>query len=171
MTFPARTRTSMLILFTLSLVLLSACMPPYQNEYFSYQPPPGVKINTLILDGQPKLSFKSGSLYFSVSQQEIPDGSSLQEIYRAHRIENESRMSSYQFISETALDFSGTPAIEYIYRGFSGEPYVQRRELWLEKDGWVYQLLCSDPVDATPGLEIPVHEKCYELAEEFRFKE
>jgi len=171
MSFPTRNLTRLLPAFTLALVLLSACAPPYQNERFSYQPPSGAKINTLMLDGQPRLWIKSGSLDFSVTQQEIPEGSSLQEIYQAYRVENESRMTRYQFISETPLELSGTPAIETIYRGFSGEPYVQRRELWVEKDGWAYLLMCSDPVDSTTGLQIPVHEKCYELAEGFQFKE
>ena len=171
MSFPTRNCTGWLPAFTLALFLLTACTPPFQNGRFSYKPPPGLNINLLVLDGQPGLWLKSGGLYFSVTQQEIPDGSSLQGIYQAFRVENESRMTRYRFISETPPEFSGAPAMETIYLGFSGEPYVQRGDLWLEKDGWVYRLLCSDPVGASPGLEIPVHAHCCKQGAEFQFKE
>lgn len=129
-------------------------------------------MSTLIIDGQQKLSIRWSGLYFAVTQQEIPPGSSLMALYQAYRTTTEGRMDSYRFISEQEVMFKGQEAMEYIYQGFSGEPYVQRRELWLEKDGWVYQLLCSDPVGVPPpGLDIPVDEGCYRLAEGFLFRE
>ena len=162
--------TLLMVLFTLVL-LCSSCSGKYQNKRFTFKAPGGVKIKTLILDGQPKVTLNTGNLYFAITQREIEPGSTMQEIYQAYRTQTESRMHKYLFISETGVVFRGLPAIEYVYRGFSGEPYVQRRELWFEKGGWVYQLLCSDPVNFTENPELPVDEGCYQLAEGFQFRE
>ena len=157
-------------LFT-AVLICASCSGKYQNERFTFKAPGGTKIKTIILEGETKLFLKPGNLYFAVTQQEIQPESTLQETYRAYRTETEVRMHQYQFISEAEVEFHGLPAIEYIYRGFSGEPHVQRRELWFEKDGWVYHLLCSDPVNVTESLETPVDEGCYQLAEGFSFRE
>jgi hypothetical protein len=40
----------------------------------------------------------------------------------------------------------------------------------MEKSGWAYSLVCTDPADATTGLIIPVSELCIRLVEGFQFK-
>jgi hypothetical protein len=61
-------------------------------------------------------------------------------------------------------------AIEYVYREFHGEPYVQRREIWMEYNGWAYSLVCTHPADSTPGMIIPISVLCIRLVEGFQFK-
>ena len=80
-------------------------------------------------------------------------------------------MHLYQFISEAEVQFNGLPAIEYIYRGFSGEPHVQRRKLSGGKGQLGLPAAFYDPVNVTESLETPVDEGCYQLADGFSFRE
>lgn len=80
------------------------------------------------------------------------------------------RYTRYQFISENTIEIYDQTAMEYVYRKFHGEPYVQTREIWLEKNGWIYSLACTEPVDSTPGIIIPISDLCIRLSEGFQFK-
>ena len=160
----------MQILFLLMLLVLPACSPKYENERFSFAGPAGTEIQINKYDWGETLWLKSGSISFSVVPKRIPEGSDLQAVFDTYREDIASKHSHSVFISESIIQFKDRPATEYIYRAFSGEPYVQSRELWFEKDGWFYQMRCLQEADATPGLEIPIAEKCFQLAEGFNFK-
>ena len=161
------------------LILLTACGQTFQGDEFTFHAPLGSKTQfsdvskEFAVQDKPQrlLWLKSGDLAFWADRQEIPDGSDLETVFEAHMAPTAESSSGYQFISQEKIEYQDRPAIEVIYRLFSGEWYWQRREIWVEKDGWVYTLVCSDPADATPGISIPVAEKCIELAEGFTFKE
>jgi len=109
-------------------------------------------------------------LYFQVFRQKIPLQSDLDMVLEEY-VERTSGLSShYQFISRNDIEINNQTAIEYLYREFRGEPYVQRWEVWMEKSGWAYSLVCTDPADSTTGMVIPVSELCIQLVEGFEFK-
>lgn len=155
----------------MALYLCSACSSRYQNDRFIFQVPAGTDLRKLRLDGEIKLWLNEGNIYFGVVQSMIMAGSSLEEIFNNHRSEMEGRMHEYLFISEARTEFRGVPAIETIYRGFNGAGYLLERELWIEKDGWVYLLECSEAINFNQEIEVPISEVCYKLAEGFQFKE
>jgi hypothetical protein len=109
--------------------------------------------------------------YFSINRQPIPPGSDLETVFADYVLMITERYSyNFQYISQNTITFNERTAIESIHREFVGEPYVQTREIWMEYNGWAYSLVCVSPADGTPGAEIPVSEKCIQLAEGFKFK-
>jgi len=94
----------------------------------------------------------------------------LEMVFKEYMAQTSGRSTHYQLISQDPIDFKNQTGIEYVFREFHGEPYVQSREIWMEKNGWAYSLDCTLPVDATPGMSIPVSELCIQLAEGFKFK-
>lgn len=109
--------------------------------------------------------------YFLINRQTIPSGSDLDTVFTDHmRLISELYSNDFQLISQNQITINARTAIEYIHREFSGEPYVQTREIWMEYNGWAYALICVSPADATPGAIIPVSERCIQLAEGFKFK-
>jgi len=121
-------------------------------------------------DSQPLLFSQKGHLYFVVSRQKIPPERNLNSVFAEYVTRTKGISTHYQFISQDTIELKDQTAIEYLYREFRGEPYVQRWEIWMEKSGWAYSLVCSEPVDATTGLVIPVSELCIRLVEGFQFK-
>ena len=97
-------------------------------------------------------------------------GSDLDHVFAEYVKRTSGISSNYQLISQDTIELNDQTAIEYLYREFRGEPYVQRWEIWMEKSGWAYSLVCTDPADATTGMDIPVSEECRRLVEGFRFK-
>ncbi len=159
------------------LTILPACSSTYQGDEFSFSAPIGFKTKqyaaaeTGQTDGPKLLLFtQKGSLYFQVLRQKIPLESDLGTVFAQHLEQPKEKATHYQFISQGIIEIKNQSAIEYIYREFRGEPYVQTREIWLKKNGWAYSLICTDPVDSTTGLVIPVSEQCIRLVEGFQFK-
>jgi hypothetical protein len=165
--------TFMLILLT----ILAACSATYQGEDFSFSAPVGYKTKQYeISEDKPNTDRKllifsqKGHLYFQIFRQEIPAGSDLEQVLAEYVAKTSGTSSNYQFISQSTIEVDDQTAIEYLYREFRGEPYVQRWEIWMEKSGWVYSLVCTDPADSTTGMVIPVSEECRHLVEGFQFK-
>jgi hypothetical protein len=159
-------------------ILFFACACIYQGDEFTFSAPFGFKTKLyeiseeVVPNNDPELLIHSsfGSLYFQVFRQNIPTESDLESVFNAHKTQSSGISSNYQFISQSMIEINDRTAIEYIYREFSGEPYWQRREVWMENNGRAYSLVCSDPADSTPGLTIPVSDLCLSLVEGFQFK-
>jgi hypothetical protein len=160
----------------IALIILTACTKKIENKEFTFSPLFGFKTKEFesnidtSMNADYLLFSQKGHLYFQIYRQEIPPGSDLEMIFSAHISKPVEPSFHYQFISQSKIESNGEPAIEYIFREFHGEPYVQTREIWIEKDGMIYTLACTEPVDSTPGMVIPVSETCYELADGFQFK-
>lgn len=165
---------------TFLLILLginAACSNTYQGDEFSFSAPAGYKTKQYeVSEDKPNNDRKllifsqKGHLYFQIFRQEIPAGSDLEQVLAEYVAKTSGTSSHYQFISQSTIELDDQTAIEYLYREFLGEPYVQRWELWMEKSGWVYSLVCTDPADSTTGMVIPVSEECRHLVEGFQFK-
>jgi hypothetical protein len=164
----------------ISTLMLSSCTQTYKTDDFIFIPPPGFE-TTQYAEGDniessgasERLIFSKGpDIAFWVNRKKIPPGSDFNEVFDSYRIENEKSKSelNYQFIDQNNIEHDGHPAIEYIYRQYSGEWYWQRREIWIEINGMIYSLVCSEPVDSTPGKEIPVTDLCLKLADRFSVK-
>jgi hypothetical protein len=161
----------------LVILLFLACACTYQGDEYTFSAPLDLKTkqfdppeSNLNHDPELLLVSKDGHMYFELSRQYIPQEADLESVFNAHKTQTSEISSHYQFISQSTIQINDRSAIEYIYREFSGEPYWQRREIWLENNDWAYVLSCSEPVDSTPGLDIPVSEQCIHLVEDFRFK-
>lgn len=165
---------------TFLLILLginAACSSTYQGDEFSFSAPFGFKTKQYEIteidsnnDSQPLIFSQKGHLYFQVFRQEIPAGSDLDHVFAAYVTRTSEKASHYQLISQDTIELNDQTAIEYVYREFRGEPYVQRWEIWMEKSGRAYSLVCTDPADSTIGMVIPISEECRDLVEGFRFK-
>lgn len=158
-------------------ILFSACACTYEGDEFTFSAPFGFKTKhyetpQVNPNNDPKslIFSQNGHLYFQVSRQNIPEGSDLDKVFEEFKTQSIERSSNYQFISQKSISINDRTAIEYIYREFSGEPYWQLREVWMENNGWAYSLVCADPADSTPGMVIPVSDVCIRLLEGFQFK-
>lgn len=158
-------------------MIFSACSCTYQGYEFTFSAPFGFKTKqyetpAVNPNNDPELLIfsQSGQLYFQVFRQNIPKESDLNTVFAEYVSQTSGIHSHYQFISEDTIEMNNQTVIEYVYREFRGEPYVQRREIWMEKSGWAYSLVCTDPADSTPGMIIPVSELCIRLVEGFQFK-
>ena len=163
--------------FLISLIFFSACSANYDGGDFTFTAPPGFKTDVFetphmdsTLNQELLLFSQKGPLYFQVFRRIIAPGSDLDTILTEYKANISGITTNYQFISQDPIEFNDLPAIEYIHRVFWGEPYVQRREIWMEYNGWVYSLVCTDPVVSTPGAVIPISDQCIQLAEGFQFK-
>ncbi|NPV78346.1 MAG: hypothetical protein HPY59_18475 [Anaerolineae bacterium] len=159
------------------LLAFSGCSKTFQGDEYSFLAPSGFKTKQFEEveanpNNEPALLIFSqkGRLYFQVFRQKIPPEGDLKLVFAEHRAQTSGKTTNYQFISQNTIEMYDQPAIEYVYREFHGEPYVQKREIWLEKSGWAYSLVCTNPADSTPGIEIPIPDLCIRLAEGFRFK-
>jgi hypothetical protein len=165
------------LVLLIPLIIFSACSSTYQGDGFVFSAPPGFKTKQYETpevnpNNDPKLLIHSykGHLYFQVLRQKIPPESDLNKVFAEYVARTSGMYSNYQFISQDTIEMNDQTAIEYVYRQFQGEPYVQRREIWMEYNGWAYSLVCSDPADSTPGMIIPISELCIRLVEGFQFK-
>lgn len=176
MNYQRPVRSIWFCLVLISLAFISACSSSYGNDDFSFSAPFGFKTKEYESqtdsnrNAEYLLFSHKGHLYFQISRQEIPQDSDLDTVFAASVSKPSDAASHFQFISQNTIEVNDQQAIEYVYREFRGEPYVQIRELWMEHNGLAYTLFCSDPADSTPGLVIPVAEQCYELVEGFKFK-
>ena len=170
-------RTPCLILLLTVSILFSASACTYQGDEFTFSAPSGFKTNLyetpqvdLNNDSESLLFSENGHLSFWVSRQNIPEESNLDTSFNVYKTQSIAMSTNYQFISQNTIQIKDRTAIEYVYRTFSGEGYWQRRVIWMENNGWAYSLVCSDPVDTTPGMVIPVSDLCIRLVEGFQFK-
>lgn len=159
------------------LIVLSACSRTFQGDEFSFSAPSGFKTKQFEeAEANPNnesellIFSQKGRLYFQVFRQKIPPDGDLKLVFMEHKEQTSEKTTKYQFISQDVIEMNDQSAIEYVYREFHGEPYVQRREIWLEKSGWAYSLVCTNPADSTPGIEIPIPDLCFRFVEGFRFK-
>ena len=164
--------------FILVLMLgLSACSGNYEGNDFIFSAPAGFTIKSYekpaidsLYNGELLLFSNQGRLYFEILRQRIPPGSTLDAVFTSYLTRTRDVSSHYQLISQNTVQANGHTAIEYVHREFRGEPYVQLRELWIENNGQVFTLVCSEPVVSTPGAVIPVSDVCIQLATGFHFK-
>jgi hypothetical protein len=161
----------------LPFILFFACACTYQGDEFTFSAPIGFRTKQYEIpevnpnnDPEPLIYSQDGRLMFQVSRQNIPKGSDLESVFNAYKAQSSGISYNYQFISQSVIEINDRTATEYIYREFSGEPYWQRREVWMENNGWAYAMVCSEPADSTPGLIIPISELCIDLVEGFQFK-
>ena len=84
---------------------------------------------------------------FFVGQRELPSGSTLREVYHETYDALESSLSLFEVISQSSATVDGQEAHVITYQRFWGEPLVQQRDLWIERDGHIYILSCR----AYPG--------------------
>mgnify|MGYP002348191735 CR=1 FL=1 len=175
---PIRFIQSLRLTFLLiPLAIISACSSTYQGDEFSFSAPPGFKTKqfeaeeaTQNNDLELLIFSQKGHLYFQIFRQKIPPESDLNMVFSEYMARTSGKYTHYQFISQDTIEINNLTAIEYVHREFQGEPYVQRREIWLEKSGWAYSLVCTDPVVSTTGITIPISELCIRLVEGFQFK-
>lgn len=160
----------------ITLFFLAACSSNYDYDDFSFSVPAGYKTKEFEsytdknLNAEYLLFTQKGHLYFQIFNKEIPSGSNLDQLFEDYLSQSEPEENHYQLVSQKAIQVENRPAIEYIYRKFHGEPYVQIREMWIENNNQAYILFCSKPADSTSGAIIPVAEECYKLSESFHFK-
>jgi hypothetical protein len=161
----------------IAILLFSACACSYQGDEFTFSAPFGFKTElyetaqvTSGKDSEALLFTKNGHLSFWVSRHQIPAESDLEKVFNSINTQPGEASLHYQLISQNEIEINGRTAIEYVYRQFSGEGYWQRREVWMENNGWAYALVCSDPAESTPGKIIPVSDLCIRLVEGFQFK-
>ena len=161
--------------FLISIIVFISSSCTYQGNDYIFKAPFGFKtkqfqtaVNQNIEPGLLIFSQK-GRLYFEIFRNNIPEGSNLDTEFNTYKDQQKSP-SHYQFISQKSTEINQSPAIEYIFREFRGEPYVQVREIWIEHNGWAYSLKCTNPADSTTGKEIPVSELCYQLVDNVQFK-
>jgi hypothetical protein len=165
------------IIILIPLILFFACACTYQGDEFTFSAPFGFKTKQFVTpeevnpnnDPESLIYSNNGHLSFWVTRQNIPKENDLESVFNAYKATTIDSFH-YQFISQSIIEINDRTAIEYIYRLFSGEPYWQRREVWMENNGWAYSLVCSDPADSTPGLIIPISDLCIRLVEGFKFK-
>jgi len=168
-------RSLILLVF---LLLTTACGQTFQGDEFIFSAPFGFKTKQYEIPDEVDadnssialLFSQNGSVYLQVFRRQIPAGGDLETVFNNFKTQSIERSSHYQFISLEKIEIFDRPGIEYIYREFSGEPYWQRREIWVENNGQAYALVCSHPADATPGLVIPVTERCISIIEGFQFE-
>jgi hypothetical protein len=158
-------------------MIISACSSTYQGDEFTFTAPFGFKTKQYEIpavnpnnDPESLIFSQEGHLYFAVGRQNIPKDSDLNTVFAEYVSKTSGIHSHYQLISKDTIEINNQTGIEYVYREFRGEPYVQTREIWMEKSGWAYSLVCTDPADSTPGMIIPVSELCIRLVEGFQFK-
>jgi hypothetical protein len=160
----------------ISLFFISACSSSYDYDDFTFIVPAGYKTKEFESYTDKKyeseyfIFTKKGNLYFQIFRKEIPLDSNLDQLFEAYFSKSKPAGIHYQFISRDRIQVNNRPAIEYVYREFNGEPYIQSREIWMENNNQAYMLICSQAVDATPGAIIPVSEDCINLLEGFHFK-
>jgi hypothetical protein len=157
-------------------MFLAACVSKYDGGDFTFSAPFGFKTKEFkaYTDSNRKSEYllfaQNGHLTFQIMRKEIPADSDLDTVFEAYLVNSRRVISNFQFISQSKIELKDRKAIEYIYREFNGEPYVQTQEIWIENNGRAYALICTEPVDATPGAIIPVSDQCQHLLESFQFK-
>jgi len=160
------------------LLLSAACGQTFEGDEFTFSAPFGFKTKQYEIpaevdseDQSINLLFsQNGETYLQVFRQQIPADADLGTLFNDFKAKTIERSSHYQFISQEEIEIFDRPGFEYIYREFSGEPYWQRREIWVENNGQAYALICSHPADSTPGLVIPINEQCISILDGFQFK-
>jgi hypothetical protein len=159
------------------IILITACSTHVDGGEFTFTAPAGYKTKTFdgytdsFLNADYRLFTQNKHVYFQIFVKQVPQNSDMAALLAEHTAKSADSASHYQFISQNTVTIAGRDAVEYIHREFHGEPYVQVRELWIEKDGSAFILSCSEPVISTVGEVIPVAEDCIDLAEGFQFKE
>lgn len=75
--------------------------------------------------------------YFTVASKPLPEGKSLEEVFRDTYDQIEGEMRE---VSESTTSINGVQAFEMNYERPWGEPWWQFRDWWLEKDKTIYVL-------------------------------
>lgn len=171
-------KTTIRFLSVILLVfIITACSTQYDGGDFTFISPGGYKITIYTasaeatMNAETLLFAQNKHVYFQIYRQKISEGGSLALLLDGYISENTERDSHYQFISQKAIKIADHDAIEYVFREFHGEPYIQNWEIWIEKDGVAYTLVCSEPVVSTIGETIPIAQDCLDLVDGFRFSE
>jgi len=101
-----------------------------------------------------------------VMRKAIPSGSSLEEVYRSTYAE---QVLAYPEAAKDGVSqLGGQPALERTYPYYSGEPRYDIRELWVERDGWVYILSLRSQYTNKTNLDRPGFKT---IEESFQFKD
>lgn len=88
------------------------------------------------------VSVSGDGLGFFIGLRSLPEGSDLQTLVEetyARLLEGD---AIEEMISEGEGTVDGLPALERVYKRFWGEPLVEQRDLWVERDGQVYVVSC-----------------------------
>jgi hypothetical protein len=108
-------------------------------------------------------------IYFQVFRKQSVPGEDLDTLFDEYVATAEPEGSHFQLISRKEVEFSGRPAVEFVFGHFHGEPYVRTRSIWIEAGDLIFILSCSQTISADKAGE-PVSAECDRLQEGFKFE-
>ncbi len=87
-------------------------------------------------------SVSGDGLGFFIGLRSLPEGTDLQTLVddTYDRLVEGDMIEEMLSQGESTVD--GLPALERVYKRFWGEPLIQQRDLWAERDGQVYVVSC-----------------------------
>lgn len=175
---PGKAKSLRSLIIMVFLILITACLQSFEGDEFAFSAPFGFKTEQNEIPDEvdadnPSITLlyaQNRNVFFKVFRQQIPADGDLETVLSDFQARTIERSYNYQYISQDKVEVFDCTGIEYIYREFSGEPYWQRREIWVENNGQAYALICSHPADSTPGLVLPFTGQCISILEGFKFK-
>ncbi len=139
-----------IILSIFTVIMISGCLTSqhYDENGISFDYPLNWK--TGVLYDYPKSVvgiFESTQVNVKIFKTRAPNSTSLKEFYN-ESIHNQTRTLNeygYQQISSKTISVDGVQAYENIYQiGCNSTQTRQKiREVWLEKDGYIYRITCT----------------------------
>ncbi len=180
-----KTGFSLLIgLLVFSFVLTIACSILEETKQgaanqdgsgFTFKAPPGYRtieyedLRDSWMEAENLLFAQKKPIYFVLYRQDLPAGSSLDEVFEQRLAKEEPQANHYQMLSRKEVQVFDRRAIDYTFSHFHGEPYVRTRETWLQHGEKIYILACSQTISADEASG-PVSEECDRLLEGFQFQ-
>jgi hypothetical protein len=142
---------------------------------YTFTAPPGYKtieyedLRDSWMEADNLLFAQKKPVYFVLYRRDLPASSSLEGVFEQHLAKEEPQANRYQLLTRKEVRVFDRDAIEYTYAHFHGEPYVRTRETWLQHNGSIFILACSQTISADQASG-PVSEECDRLLEGFEFQ-
>lgn len=140
----------LIIILSISAIMISGCLAPqhYDENGISFNYPANWKIGVITdLPGAVVGISESGNVDVKIFKKKITGDSNLESIYN-DSLANRTRDLDgycYQQISSKTITTDGVLAYENIYQiGCNSTQTRQKiREVWLEKNGYIYTIICT----------------------------
>lgn len=148
-----------------AVIMISGCLTSqhYDKNGISFNYPSNWKTGVIYdLPGAVVGVSESSQVDVKIFKKKIPTGSNLTTVYNDSLTNHSSQLKGYcyQQISSKTITVDGVPAYENIYQiGCNSTQTRQKiREVWLEKNGYIYTITCT----VIPPEDFPVKNLAFD---------
>jgi hypothetical protein len=147
-----KTSEYMIISLTImAVIIISGCIysKHFDKDGISFDYPSNWNTSQHIFDlpGAMVIVYESSQVDVKVFKYKTPSGSSLEKVYM-DSVTNHSKNYSeycYQQVSNGTITVDGVPAYEIVFQIGCNSTHTRQkiREVWLEKNGFIYTIVCT----------------------------